>query len=136
MNREVFDRSATCVALTPTRESYVGPELPPDAGIHARKQQAETLGGLAIGLNVGSIEPEEAKWRDLAICKDTTELFFPSASEGVVVAKKICDTCPVQVECLEFALETREDFGIWGGTSERERQRILRQRQRAASTRK
>jgi len=45
MNREVFDRSATCVALTPTRESYVGPELPPDAGIHARKQQAETLGG-------------------------------------------------------------------------------------------
>ncbi len=54
--------------------------------------------------------------------------FFPSDGVGVEVARKICGQCPVQHECLEYALTYRIDHGVWGGASERERRRILRQR--------
>jgi len=37
----------------------------------------------------------------------------------------ICTRCPVRVKCLEFALATQQAYGIWGGTSEEERRRIL-----------
>jgi WhiB family redox-sensing transcriptional regulator len=47
---------------------------------------------------------------------------------GVEVAKRICSDCPVQVRCLEYALENRIDHGVWGGTSERQRRRILKAR--------
>ena len=40
-------------------------------------------------------------------------------------AKMICTRCPVRVKCLEFALATQQVYGIWGGTSEEERRRIL-----------
>lgn len=54
--------------------------------------------------------------------------FFPSDGAGVEVAKRICATCEVRVVCLEYALHNRIDHGVWGGTSERERRRILRRR--------
>lgn len=54
--------------------------------------------------------------------------FFPSDGVGVEVARKICDDCPVKMECLEYALVNRIDHGVWGGTSERQRRRILRAR--------
>lgn len=54
--------------------------------------------------------------------------FFPSDGVGVEVAKRICATCPVSAECLEYALEHRIDHGVWGGTSERQRRRILKKR--------
>ncbi|MFP5322465.1 MAG: WhiB family transcriptional regulator [Acidimicrobiia bacterium] len=56
------------------------------------------------------------------------EVFFPSDGVGVAVAQRICATCPVRVECLEYALENRIDHGVWGGASERERRRILKRR--------
>jgi hypothetical protein len=40
------------------------------------------------------------------------------------VAKKLCGQCPVKNECLEYALESYEPYGIWGGLSPRERVRI------------
>ena len=49
------------------------------------------------------------------------------------VAKSFCARCPVRVECLEYALSTREAHGIWGGLNEMERRRMLRERARAAS---
>ena len=55
-------------------------------------------------------------------------LFFPSDGVGVEIAKRICTTCGVRVVCLEYALRNRIDHGVWGGTSERERRRILRRR--------
>ena len=55
-------------------------------------------------------------------------VFFPSDGVGVEVAKKICGTCPVQERCLEYALSQRIDHGVWGGTSERQRRRILKAR--------
>jgi len=54
--------------------------------------------------------------------------FFPSDGVGVEVARRICADCPVKAPCLEYALENRIDHGVWGGTSERERRRILRRR--------
>jgi WhiB family redox-sensing transcriptional regulator len=47
---------------------------------------------------------------------------------GVEAAKRVCKTCEVRSLCLEYALHNRIDHGVWGGTSERERRRILRRR--------
>jgi WhiB family redox-sensing transcriptional regulator len=54
--------------------------------------------------------------------------FFPSDGVGVDRARKVCAGCSVRPECLEYALEHRIDHGVWGGTSERERRRILKSR--------
>ncbi len=54
--------------------------------------------------------------------------FFPSDGVGVDSAKKVCTDCPVQSQCLEYALTNRIDHGVWGGTSERQRRRILKAR--------
>jgi WhiB family redox-sensing transcriptional regulator len=54
--------------------------------------------------------------------------FFPSDGVGVEAAKRVCETCAVKERCLEYALENRIDHGVWGGTSERQRRRILKKR--------
>lgn len=59
-------------------------------------------------------------------------VFFPSDGVGVEIAKKICATCPASESCLEYALSNRIDHGVWGGTSERQRRRILRARRELA----
>lgn len=78
-------------------------------------------------------EEREQPWMREARCRhlDPGE-FFPSDGVGVEVAKRICAECPVRTECLEYALEFRIDHGVWGGTSERERRRILRARRDVA----
>lgn len=74
------------------------------------------------------------RWRDRAACRSTDpELFFPVGSTGPVLeeieaAKKVCASCPVREPCLQFALESNQDTGIWGGTTEEERRRIRRAR--------
>ena len=63
-------------------------------------------------------------------------LFFPSDGVGVDSARRICADCPGHRTCLEYALENRIDHGVWGGTSERERRRLLKARgEHAAATR-
>jgi WhiB family redox-sensing transcriptional regulator len=80
-------------------------------------------------------------WRSDAICRDTDpELFFPVGTTGYALlqiarAKEVCGQCPVHSDCLDYALETNQDSGIWGGTSEEERRVLRRQyvaRQKAA----
>lgn len=58
-------------------------------------------------------------------------VFFPRDGLGVIKAQKICATCPVADQCLEYALANHVDHGVWGGKSERERRRIARLRRRA-----
>lgn len=76
----------------------------------------------------------EETWRDHALCRNTDpELFFPVGTTGHALtsiehAKRVCDECKVTSECLDFALETNQDSGIWGGLSEEERRAIRRQR--------
>jgi WhiB family transcriptional regulator, redox-sensing transcriptional regulator len=71
-------------------------------------------------------------WRSNSLCRDTDpDLFFPIGTTGHALtqierAKEVCGECPVSVSCLEFALETNQDSGIWGGTSEEERRTIRR----------
>jgi WhiB family redox-sensing transcriptional regulator len=66
-------------------------------------------------------------WRPLAACRRADpELFFPVSRSGpsldqATQAKAICAGCPVRRQCLAFALDTRQDHGVWGGTSEEER---------------
>ena len=73
----------------------------------------------------------DADWRARGACLTADpELFFPLSSAGPSVeqldqAKTVCAGCRVRAECLEFALATRQVHGVWGGTSEDERQRIL-----------
>ncbi len=58
--------------------------------------------------------------------------FFPIDGKGVIAAKKICQNCPVALRCLNYALTENIEHGVWGGTSERERRRILKRRVTAA----
>jgi WhiB family redox-sensing transcriptional regulator len=72
-------------------------------------------------------------WRKYALCRDTDpDLFFPVGTTGQALvqidrAKQVCAQCPVSQECLDFALETNQDSGIWGGTSEEERRKLRRE---------
>ncbi len=67
------------------------------------------------------------EWMADGLCREySPETFFPRDGMGVIVAQRICAECPVKAPCLEYALSNRVDHGVWGGTSERERRRILR----------
>jgi len=71
----------------------------------------------------------ESEWMGQGRCRDMDPtVFFPSDGIGVQAAQRICSECPVKGPCLEYALDNRVDHGVWGGTSERERRRILRRR--------
>ncbi|WP_292674563.1 MULTISPECIES: WhiB family transcriptional regulator [unclassified Microbacterium] len=76
-------------------------------------------------------EPAEADstlaWQADALCAQTDpEAFFPEKGGSTRDAKRICTTCDVRGECLEYALQNDERFGIWGGLSERERRKLKR----------
>jgi WhiB family redox-sensing transcriptional regulator len=61
--------------------------------------------------------------------------FYPERGGSTAEARSACRQCPVLDACLEYALEHDERFGIWGGTSEKEREKARRKRQRAARSR-
>ncbi|SEB74726.1 transcription factor WhiB [Streptomyces sp. 2131.1] len=79
-------------------------------------------------------------WRMHAACRDEDpDLFFPIGSTGPALvqaeeAKAVCRRCPVQEECLRWALENNQDSGVWGGLGENER-RALKRRSRRQSHR-
>ncbi|MGP9539009.1 WhiB family transcriptional regulator [Brachybacterium sp. AOP43-C2-M15] len=69
----------------------------------------------------------ELTWQERALCAQTDpEAFFPEKGGSTREAKKVCVSCEVRAECLEYALENDERFGIWGGLSERERRKLKR----------
>ena len=81
-------------------------------------------------------------WRLQAACRHTDpDLFFPVGTTGPAIdqiesAKAVCRACDVQGPCLEFALATNQEAGVWGGTSEEERRKLRKAwlaRQRRAS---
>lgn len=70
---------------------------------------------------------EVLTWQERALCAQTDpEAFFPEKGGSTREAKRVCLSCEVRVECLEYALSQDERFGIWGGLSERERRRLKR----------
>lgn len=82
-------------------------------------------------------------WREAAACRDSEPtLFFPIGTTGLAVeqieeAKGICTACLVTEDCLQYALQTNQEAGVWGGYAEDERRRLrkrwLAERRRAAS---
>ena len=77
--------------------------------------------------NVSLLDFDDRPWAAYGSCRGADpDLFFPgpdgTADEGI----KVCGGCPVREECLAWALETRMSYGVWGGTTERDRRRMLR----------
>nr|WP_269814155.1 WhiB family transcriptional regulator [Glycomyces dulcitolivorans] len=76
------------------------------------------------------------EWQVRALCAQTDpEAFFPEKGGSTRDAKRICARCEVKENCLQYALDHDERFGIWGGLSERERRKIKRQAREAARRR-
>ncbi len=72
------------------------------------------------------------EWMAEGNCRtEAPSMFFPSDGVGVEVARRICATCPVKEPCLEFAIETNQKYGIWGGLTDKERASLKRRRARA-----
>lgn len=64
-------------------------------------------------------------WQADSLCAQTDpEAFFPEKGGSTRDAKKICTSCEVRLQCLDYALQNDERFGIWGGLSERERRKL------------
>ena len=79
-----------------------------------------------------TVSVDSDNWRQFSACRDTDpDLFFPVGTTGpaleqIAAAKAVCDSCDAKAPCLEFALTTNQDSGVWGGTSEEERRKLRR----------
>lgn len=74
-----------------------------------------------------------ATWRKRAACQGIDpDVFYPVSEDDAEEAKAICAQCAVRQFCLEYALSNRERDGVWGGLTDRERRRLVRQRRRTA----
>lgn len=94
--------------------------LPSDAG-----KPTSTLASV-VDIFQG-IDEGPLAWQERALCAQTDpEAFFPEKGGSTREAKKVCSSCDVRAECLDYALANDERFGIWGGLSERERRKIKR----------
>ena len=85
-----------------------------------------------MALTLPVAPPSGTDWRMLAACRNSDPaLFFPIGTTGPAVdqirsAKAVCRQCPAREPCLDFAMNTRQDSGVWGGTTEDERHRLRR----------
>ncbi|MGX7681442.1 WhiB family transcriptional regulator [Jatrophihabitans sp. DSM 45814] len=79
---------------------------------------------------------DSSEWASKGSCRDVDPetLFVAGAAQHE--AKTICNRCPVRLECLADALDSRAEFGVWGGMTERERRQLLRRRPDVKSWRK
>lgn len=83
--------------------------------------------GLRVMMKEPDPNPDEDKlaWQVDALCAQTDpEAFFPEKGGSTRDAKRICTSCEVRSQCLDYALANDERFGIWGGLSERERRKL------------
>lgn len=79
----------------------------------------------------------DRSWQMKGLCRGNhSYLFFPPSTverkeereRREIKAKAICTVCPVKGDCLEFALEIKEPYGIWGALTETERRQVLARR--------
>ncbi|WP_277068712.1 WhiB family transcriptional regulator [Saccharomonospora viridis] len=77
------------------------------------------------------VEPSSESWWAAALCQQTDpEAFFPDKGGSNREAKRVCRACPVREECKAYALDNNEQFGVWGGLTERERRALRKSRSR------
>lgn len=110
--------------------------MPKDAGQWGRS----TAGHIGVELfkqPVGNMADEYTggsrlgPWAEQASCAGIdSEMFYPEllSPANAALAIRVCQSCPVRQECLHHAIENNEQYGIWGGTTVMERQKIWRQR--------
>ena len=99
---------------------YCG-SVPSDAG-----KPSSTLASV-VDIFSGTEDEGPLSWQERALCAQTDpEAFFPEKGGSTREAKKVCASCDVRAECLDYALANDERFGIWGGLSERERRKLKR----------
>jgi WhiB family redox-sensing transcriptional regulator len=90
-----------------------------------RVEEVRTVTESLLAIVDGEGSEEESNWQERALCAQTDpEAFFPEKGGSTREAKKVCLGCDVRGECLEYALQNDERFGIWGGLSERERRKL------------
>jgi WhiB family redox-sensing transcriptional regulator len=81
-----------------------------------------------------SLLNKQFDWMEDAECVGMTDLFFIEtrgyAKDKINQAKQVCNRCPVRVKCITFALDNRMEYGIWGGKTSIERDRILARRRK------
>ncbi len=116
--------------------SSLAPSL--DLGALALPVGPPSVSSQALGAGRGAARQDLAAavgarpaWQATGACRGVDPaVFFPEEGDDTSAAgaKAICATCPVRTECLEAALVRREKFGVWGGASEAERRRMIRQR--------
>jgi WhiB family redox-sensing transcriptional regulator len=83
-----------------------------------------------VGIPESGQDAQASEWRFRARCADQDpDLFFPVGTGGPAMrqtlrAKAVCAQCPVRRECLDWAMETHQPHGVWGGLDEQERERL------------
>ena len=79
--------------------------------------------------HMGPMPATDTAWKERAACDGMSELFFSGVGEArkAEEAKKICVRCPVRADCLDYALKTRQKFGVWGGLAPKERRSLYRE---------
>jgi WhiB family redox-sensing transcriptional regulator len=90
---------------------------------------------IAAHINAGRHAQPARDWRNYAACREIdSELFFPNPGDfvGAATARAVCVRCPVMQACGNWALDRNEKAGVWGGLTEDERERMRRNRVRAA----
>ena len=82
-------------------------------------------------VSIHQIRSGTDKWWDVGACRGLDSgIFYPDDDVEAQAAKSVCETCVVKQTCLDHALSFREKAGVWGGATERDRRRIIRQRRR------
>ena len=77
------------------------------------------------------VSEAELDWQNRAACRsESLDLFYSIEDADIRQALAMCRRCEVRTACLEYAMTNREHFGVWGGTTERERRRIFRRERR------
>ncbi|GAB3846685.1 WhiB family transcriptional regulator [Nesterenkonia populi] len=126
------DAKVTSLTDAPSRRTEM-----PARTLHETGRPQEVAGEAErenVWLGIPSLLPSEQvegelAWQVDALCAQTDpEAFFPEKGGSTRDAKKICGTCTVKQECLDYALANDERFGIWGGLSERERRKLKKRR--------
>ena len=75
----------------------------------------------------------DVAWRSNGACQGLdAEIFYPENEDHADFALSVCEQCAVRIACLDYALDTREQQGVWGGATARDRRKMLRQRRQSA----
>ena len=126
---EIEVRTGSTVDLTVLEPGRVGLSLVdvPDDEVDDEIEDDDVLVAIDAPAGPDALPPELA-WQERALCAQTDpEAFFPEKGGSTREAKRVCMSCEVRAECLDYALAKDERFGIWGGLSERERRRVKKQ---------